>query len=106
MTRYAFELFTKLLRRALRFDNTGDKRANLNNLSHFYPMIFDRAVSSKSAGSRMGKGKGAVKEWVIKISRGQILFSLPRGVNEESVKKIITQLNYRSTLKFNFIICR
>ena len=42
----------------------------------------DKPVSRKPAETRMGKGKGAVEEWVAVIRAGRVLYEL-EGVNEE-----------------------
>ena len=47
-----------------------------------YIRIFpDHPVSSKPAETRMGKGKGAVEEWVAVIRPGRVLYEL-EGVDE------------------------
>ena len=47
------------------------------------------SVSSKSVGSRMGKGKGSISNWVAKINCGNVLFEIcnPHSTNIISILK-------------------
>ena len=44
----------------------------------------DLPITSKPTEVRMGKGKGAVKEWVCRVRRGKVLFEVD-GVADQSI---------------------
>ena len=46
----------------------------------------DKPLTSRPVGVRMGKGKGAVEEWVMNIKPGRILFEIT-GVSDEVAKR-------------------
>lgn len=63
----------------------------LQKQAKVYINIFpDTPITSKSIASRMGKGKGDIKNWVCLIKPGKILFEIS-DVSEDIVKKA---LNY------------
>ena len=63
----------------------------LQKQAKVYINIFpDTPITSKSIASRMGKGKGDVKNWVCLIKPGKILFEIS-DVSEDIAKKA---LNY------------
>ena len=63
----------------------------LQKQSKVYINIFpDTPITSKSIASRMGKGKGDIKNWVCLIKPGKILFEIS-DVSEDIAKKA---LNY------------
>lgn len=63
----------------------------LQKQAKVYINIFpDTPITSKSIASRMGKGKGDIKNWVCLIKPGKILFEI-NDVSEDIAKKA---LNY------------
>jgi large subunit ribosomal protein L16 len=53
-------------------------------------MIFpDKPITKKPLETRMGKGKGAVEEWVATIKPGRILYEIA-GVSDELAKSALT----------------
>ncbi len=63
----------------------------LQKQAKIYINIFpDTPITSKSIASRMGKGKGDIKNWVCLIKPGKILFEIS-DVSEDIAKKA---LNY------------
>lgn len=63
----------------------------LQKQAKVYINIFpDTPITSKSTASRMGKGKGDIKNWVCLIKPGKILFEIS-DVSEDIAKKA---LNY------------
>ena len=63
----------------------------LQKQAKVYVNIFpDTPITSKSIASRMGKGKGDIKNWVCLIKPGKILFEIS-DVSEDIAKKA---LNY------------
>ena len=63
----------------------------LQKQAKVYINIFpDTPITSKSIASRMGKGKGDIKNWVCLIKPGKILFEIS-DVSEDIAKKA---LNY------------
>jgi large subunit ribosomal protein L16 len=63
----------------------------------------DRAVSTKPAEVRMGKGKGAPSFWICKIKKGQILFEMD-GIPLQIAHQAATLAYYKLPLKTKFII--
>jgi ribosomal protein L16 len=35
-----------------------------------------KSITAKATGTRMGKGKGAIKEWILPINRGLIIYAI------------------------------
>jgi large subunit ribosomal protein L16 len=48
----------------------------------------DKPITKKPLETRMGKGKGAVEEWVAAVQRGRILFEL-EGVSDVMAKRAL-----------------
>jgi large subunit ribosomal protein L16 len=48
----------------------------------------NRPRTEKKKGMRMGKGKGAVGNWVVQISAGMVLFEVFGLVEEKAIKKV------------------
>lgn len=60
--------------------------------------------TSKSIGTRMGKGKGKVNHWFYKVHKGQILFEwFQDGLLEEIVAPMIRECNHKLPVKITFI---
>ena len=62
----------------------------LQKQAKVYNIFPDTPITSKSIASRMGKGKGDIKNWVCLIKPGKILFEIS-DVSEDIAKKA---LNY------------
>lgn len=58
----------------------------------------DYPLSFKPAETRMGKGKGFVKEWVCKVRKGKILFEID-GVSEKDIDKGLIAAQKKLPLK-------
>jgi len=54
----------------------------------------DKPITKKPAETRMGKGKGAVEEWVAPVKPGQILFEV-EGISVPEVKKVFKLLSHK-----------
>ena len=63
----------------------------------------DKSVTERPLDSRMGSGKGNVKEWVAIIKSKQLLFELS-GVDLEIAKKALLQAGYKLPIKTKIII--
>lgn len=62
----------------------------------------DKSVTERPVDSRMGSGKGNVKEWVAIIKTGQLIFELI-GVDKEISKKALLQAGYKLPIKTKII---
>ena len=62
----------------------------------------DKPVTKKPAETRMGKGKGAVENWVAVIRRGKILFEV-EGLPEEIAKESMRLAASKLPLRMRFI---
>jgi len=65
---------------------------------------FDQTLTEKSSGVRMGKGKGAVQEWVANLNLGRN-FLFITNLNYIQSKFVLTKakkkLSFKSAIKFN-----
>jgi large subunit ribosomal protein L16 len=61
-----------------------------------------RPITGKSAGERLGSGKGDVKGFVVPISPGRILFELS-GVSREVAKEAFRRASDKLPLKTKFV---
>ena len=62
----------------------------------------DLGVSQKPAEVRMGKGKGAIQQWVCHVQKGQILFEV-NGVPESLAVQAVQLAQHKLPLKTQFI---
>lgn len=62
----------------------------------------DKAVSTKPAEVRMGKGKGTPSFWVCKVNRGQILFEID-GISRSLAFQAAKLAYYKLPVKTKFI---
>lgn len=62
----------------------------------------DKPVTKKPAETRMGKGKGDVKEWVAVVKAGRILFEL-EGVPEEEAKEAFRLASHKLPIPVRFV---
>jgi large subunit ribosomal protein L16 len=68
-----------------------------------YIRVFpDKPVSKKPAETRMGKGKGAVEEWVAVIKRGRMLFEV-EGLPEELAREAMRLASAKLPIRTRFI---
>jgi large subunit ribosomal protein L16 len=62
----------------------------------------DKPVTKKPAETRMGKGKGDVKEWVAVVRAGKILFEL-EGVPEEEAREAFRIAAHKLPIPVRFV---
>ena len=62
----------------------------------------DKPLTSRPVGVRMGKGKGAVEEWVMNIKPGRIIFEMA-GVSEELAREALTLARHKLPFKTKII---
>lgn len=62
----------------------------------------DKPVTKKPAETRMGKGKGDVKEWVAVIKAGRILFEL-EGVPEDEAREAFRIASHKLPIPVRFV---
>ena len=61
----------------------------MKRLGFLWIRVFpDTPITSKPTENRMGKGKGAVSFWVVKVKKGQILYEIS-GISLENAKKVL-----------------
>lgn len=54
----------------------------------------DKPISKKTAGSRMGSGKGSVSNWVTPIRKGKLLIEI-KNIPSNIAKKALNQVSYK-----------
>lgn len=59
---------------------------------------FNVPITKKNKGSRMGSGKGKIKEYVSRVNMNSVLFVF-QNVKEWRVHKIFKQMQYRLPIK-------
>lgn len=62
----------------------------------------DKAVTARPAESRMGGGKGDVKDWVAVVRPGTILFEIA-GIPEEDAKEAVRVAGSKLPVKVRFV---
>lgn len=65
----------------------------------------DMPKTAQPAETRMGKGKGAVEEYVAVVKPGRILFEIA-GVSEELAWEAMRRADYKLPIKTKFIVRR
>ena len=63
----------------------------------------DLPISKKPAEVRMGKGKGNVDKWAVRIKRGQILYEM-RGISNHDAIKSVKNLNSKLPIKVSLAV--
>ena len=63
----------------------------------------DKPVTSKPAETRMGKGKGAVDEWVAPVKPGKILYEM-EGVDEISAKEALRLAQHKLPISTKIVV--
>lgn len=62
----------------------------------------DKPTTEKPAETRMGKGKGAPKEWVAPVLPGRVLYEM-EGVDESLAKEAMRLASHKLALRTKFI---
>ena len=62
----------------------------------------DVPVSSKPAEVRMGKGKGAIEYWVVRVKPGRVMFEVD-GIPEELARHALSLAAFKLPVKTKFI---
>ena len=62
----------------------------------------DVPVSKKPAEVRMGKGKGAVEYWVVRVKPGRVMFEVD-GISEELAREALSLAAFKLPVKTKFI---
>ena len=63
----------------------------------------DKAVTSKPAETRMGKGKGSPDHWVAVVKPGRVLYEMD-GVSRELAKEAFRLAGHKLPVKTKFIV--
>lgn len=76
----------------------------MRRLGFLWVRIFPNIpVTAKPIESRMGKGKGSVSFWVVKIKKGQILYEIS-GLSSDIAKQILTSSSKKLPIKTKVIL--
>jgi large subunit ribosomal protein L16 len=68
-----------------------------------YIRIFpDKSVTKRAAETRMGKGKGAVDQWVAVVKPGRVMFEVA-GVDDETAIEALSRASYKLPIKTKVI---
>ena len=62
----------------------------------------DKPVTKKPAETRMGKGKGALEEWVAVVKPGRVMFELS-GVTPEIAKEALRRAGHKLPIKTKLV---
>ena len=62
----------------------------------------DKPITSKPAGTRMGKGKGAVEFWVANVKPGRVMFEIA-GVTEDVAREALRLAAHKLPVKTKFV---
>lgn len=62
----------------------------------------DVPVSDKPAEVRMGKGKGAIEYWVVRVKPGRIMFELD-GIPEDLAREALSLAAFKLPVKTKFV---
>ncbi len=75
----------------------------VNRMAKSWIRVFpDKPLTSKPLEVRMGKGKGAVDQWVMNIKPGRIIFEMA-GVNEELARAALTLAMHKLPFKTKIV---
>ncbi len=75
----------------------------VNRMAKSWIRVFpDKPITSKPLEVRMGKGKGAVEEWVMNIKPGRIIFEMS-GVSEELAREALTLAKHKLPFKTKIV---
>lgn len=70
--------------------------------SMFLRVFPDKPITKKPAETRMGKGKGAVEEWVAVVKRGRVLCEIS-GVSEVQAREVLHSAAHKLPIKTKFV---
>jgi len=62
----------------------------------------DKPLTKKPAETRMGKGKGALEDWVAGVKPGRVMFELS-GVSPEIAKEALRRASHKLPIKTKFV---
>ena len=62
----------------------------------------DKPITSKPAGTRMGKGKGAPEYWVAVVTPGRVMFEIA-GVTEDVAREALRLAAHKLPVKTKFV---
>ena len=62
----------------------------------------DKPLTKKPAETRMGKGKGALEEWVAVVKPGRVMFELS-GVTPQIAKEALRRAGHKLPIKTKFV---
>ena len=62
----------------------------------------DKPLTKKPAATRMGKGKGALEDWVAVVKPGRVMFELS-GVSPEIAKEALRRASHKLPIKTKFV---
>jgi large subunit ribosomal protein L16 len=62
----------------------------------------DKPLTKKPAETRMGKGKGALEDWVAVVKPGRVMFELS-GVSPEIAKEALRRASHKLPIKTKFV---
>ncbi len=75
----------------------------VNRMAKSWIRVFpDKPITSKPLEVRMGKGKGAVDQWVMNIKPGRIIFEMA-GVNENLARAALTLAMHKLPFKTKIV---
>lgn len=75
----------------------------LKKIGKLFLRVFpDKPVSKKPAETRMGKGKGAVEEWVAVVKRDRIICEVA-GLDELTAKQVLRSATYKLPMKTRIV---
>lgn len=63
---------------------------------------FKTPITKKSLGARMGRGKGAVADYIYKLKKNNILFAF-RNISLTMIKILINKIKYKLPVKLKII---
>ena len=68
----------------------------------FIRVIFHYPLTTKTRGSRMGKGAGSLKFWVAYVKRGSIFLEVS-GITKVAAKEALKAIIYQFPIKICFV---
>jgi large subunit ribosomal protein L16 len=71
------------------------------NKKMWFFLLPNYILSKKSKNSRMGKGKGSIRRWIIRIHGGSILLEF-KGVSNWRIITILNKIQQRIKVKLKF----
>lgn len=93
------EAVRKLLVRKLREYNKGNK------FKIWFRVFPHKMLTSKSKGTRMGKGKGPLDCWVCPLTKGQIFLEIEGSFFNTKILKSFVLTSFSKKLNFNINFC-